>query len=95
VGKWQREALTFSRLPDALSKPLGEFVFVQIACRQIEEYRQHFGVGRTDAVPILCQKEQADDQCGALVSVNERMIARNSEGVTRSERRRIRLTISS
>ena len=61
------------------AQPRGEADFVQIASGQGQHVGDAVGVFRRQAITIECQEQFRSDKRGALVAINERMIAGNAE----------------
>lgn len=73
--------------------PLRQLTFCEVACGELQEGRDAFGIRRDELAAIEFQEKFGDDHAGALVAVEERVIARDAEGIAGGEPRERALAI--
>ena len=57
----------------------------QLAAGELQESRDALSFGRGELDAVECEEQFSDDRAGALVAIQERVIARNAEGVARGD----------
>ena len=72
--------------PQAPPDPRRQLGFAYRSRCQHQERLDAFRVGSREHPPVERQEQFADDECGALVAIGERVVSREAVGVTCSQR---------
>jgi len=76
-----------------LAKPVGQLVLGQLACGESLDQDDQLGVRCSEEEAVEREKGFRDDRRGALVAVDERVVAGEAEGVGGGEGRGVRLLV--